>query len=147
MLVPVTSPTEGTSVVVAVSFGVFFSLISWKLLKNVKNWPCLRLLFRRNVVRNRDYWPCLILLFCFFRRKVNEPIRNLGPRVDNWYPLTSVTESQRICTRGTAFSTSLPCCATASFDLLCSKHSSTLKVDIGRALGFFFYSFVKKTDF
>ena len=146
MLVPVTAVHGVGVVVVAVSFGVFF-LISWKLLKNVKNWPCLRLLLRQNFVLKRDYWPCLILLFCFFRRKVNEPIRNLGPRVDNWYPLTSVTGSQRICTRGTAFSTSLPCCATASFDLLCSKHSSTLKVDIGRALGFFFYIFVKKTNF
>ena len=146
MLVPVTTAHGGWTVVVADLLGFFFFVAS-KLTKNVKNWPCLRLLLRQNFVLKRDYWPCLILLFCFFRRKLNEPIRNLGPRVDNWYPFTSVTGSQRICTRGTAFSTSLPCCATASFDLLCSKHSSTLKVDIGRASGFFFYIFVKKTNF
>ena len=59
-------------------------------------------------------------------------------------PLTSVNQSQRIWTQDTAIPTSLPCCARASFYLPCSKHSSTLKVNIGRALCFLFCIFVKK---
>ena len=67
-----------------------------------------------------------------------------GPKAPKWSPLTSVTQSQRIWTQDTAIPTSLPCCARASFNSPCSKHSSTLKVNIGRALCFFFCIFVKK---
>ena len=63
---------------------------------------------------------------------------------EKWSPLTSVNQSQRIWTQDTAIPTSLPCCARASFYLPCSKHSSTLKVNIGRALCFLFCIFVKK---
>ena len=69
---------------------------------------------------------------------------DFGPKAPKWSPLTSVTQSQRIWTQDTAIPTSLPCCARASFNSPCWRHSSTLKVNIGRALCFFFCIFVKK---